>query len=126
MRKIVSIIVYLAMLVLLSDFAVAAQRTTKEREVKQQQQKQQQQQTSQRRGPGVSGSMAATVRQLIINYLKGASTAAGTFDIYDPKLNKVRHLSFVSLNERVGKMGNIYYACALLKTPLQKRQWMWM
>lgn len=58
---------------------------------------------------------ADDIRAAMKDYVMEKSKATGTFDITDPETGTVRHLSLERIHERVGKTGNYYYSCADFK-----------
>ncbi|MEW6102195.1 MAG: hypothetical protein AB1481_07915, partial [Candidatus Omnitrophota bacterium] len=52
------------------------------------------------------------IHQAMTDYINKKSAAGGTFDVYDPEIDKVRSLKLLRIHERVGKTGSYYYSCA--------------
>lgn len=64
------------------------------------------------KGAGYVEPTSQNIRQAMENYVMEKSKKTGTFEVYDPEINKTRKLSLVRVHERVGKTGDYYYSCA--------------
>ena len=55
------------------------------------------------------------VRTTMMNYIESESLKNGVYTVKDELTGKTRHLSLVRIHDRVGKTGELYYACADFK-----------
>jgi len=61
--------------------------------------------------PAWADPSSEAVRQTIREYIVGQENLQGAFVIVDEQSGKFRQLTFVRVQEQVGKIGNYFYSC---------------
>ena len=109
MRKILSLIMVLSLMLWSAAFVSAAEHGGTSVE------KKEHGGIAQKEHGGASAPSADSIRTAMKSYVMDKSKATGTFDVADPETGKTRKLALIRVHDRVGKTGSYYYSCADFK-----------